>query len=287
MAVQKCALCCCQRWEKLIDYKGQLIVKCSNCGLIYKYFDSPISSNTIKNYYTEENILEHKKSNIELKKERQYERIMGLKKFKTSGKLLELGCSFGVFLQVAKEAGFDVYGIEGGMAAEFAKESLGLNVIREDFTKVKFLNEEYDIVAMFHVLEHLEHPLEFLKKVYKTLKSGGIIVIEVPDIGSLGYKIHKQKWWYIQPGHLFYFSKDTLIRILKEAGYKVLKIERVLGTIRKDTSKKTPLNRLVNVHFTGKFQKVVMKALVIIKRFVFKIAPLFGFGDVIRIYAIK
>lgn len=150
-----------------------------------------------------------------------------LDKFKQSGnKLLDIGCCAGFLLDEARRMGWDVSGIELSIwASRYAAEKFNLKIYNMSLEKADFPNEYFDVIIMQDTIEHLQHPRQMLLEINRILKTNGILYINTPDIESLTSKILKAKWWGINQFHLYYFSKNSLSRILNLSGFVVLKYD--------------------------------------------------------------
>lgn len=147
--------------------------------------------------------------------------------FKPNGKLLDIGCGSGHRMAQLKELGWEVYGIEPSLElVKYGKEKFNLNIVHGFFEEVEVPLNEFDVVTLYHVLEHVPHPKNFLMKVSTVLKEGGELLVVVPNILSLERIIFGRYWniWML-PWHLWFFSADTLLRLFYETGFKVTKIE--------------------------------------------------------------
>jgi SAM-dependent methyltransferase len=128
---------------------------------------------------------------------------------------LDIGCGSGEFLKILREYGYDeVFGVDIRSYSEMDyKTYIG------DFLALD-INRNFSVITMWHVLEHLKNPLEFLRKTYDLLESTGFIVIEVPIIDSWQFKLFGTKWRCIRGDHLNYFSIKSLYKIIERAGFK-------------------------------------------------------------------
>jgi 2-polyprenyl-3-methyl-5-hydroxy-6-metoxy-1,4-benzoquinol methylase len=133
-------------------------------------------------------------------------------------RLLEVGCGLGDFLALARTGGADVLGVEmEGLYAAHA-ERAGLPIVRDHVEAISF-DAAYDIVAMFHVLEHLEDPKATLISLRPHISAGGRLFLEVPNI--LGpWKMTLAEFFRVE--HLFNFSIETLGALLAAAGYRIV-----------------------------------------------------------------
>ena len=133
-------------------------------------------------------------------------------------RLLEVGCGLGDFLVLAREAGARVLGVElEGPYADFAEKEHGLSITRG---RVEDLDTEarFDVIALFHVVEHLEDPVGVLAALRPRLAAGGRLFIEVPDFMG-PWRIPFTEFLRLE--HLYNFSPETLRLVLARAGFRV------------------------------------------------------------------
>jgi SAM-dependent methyltransferase len=151
------------------------------------------------------------------------EKLTRIKRLKSAGMLLDVGCAFGFFLDEAKDS-FDAYGIElSPFAAAFAHAELDLNVFVGTFTTAGIEEATFDVITLWDTLEHLSSPRKALQEAARLLKTGGVLALQTGDVASLCAKFSGMRWHlYNLPEHLFFFSKDTCTRILQATGFKVI-----------------------------------------------------------------
>ena len=142
------------------------------------------------------------------------------------GTILDLGCFCGTFLHVAAERGWATYGIEPlvGLAI-YARAKFGLNVITDTLRDDSFPPEFFDVVTAFQVFEHLPDPARELTRLWRILKPGGLVVIEVPNIDTVWVRLLGKYHRHFVQDHLYFFSPQTLEALLRKAGFTVLKIQ--------------------------------------------------------------
>ena len=152
--------------------------------------------------------------------------IRGIPHFHQNGRLLEVGCSYGSYLKVMKELGWEAAGVEPNRkAAEFGGKELGVRIINDTFENAT-INEKFDVIAMRMVLEHLPSPSKALKKAYELLKEDGELIIIVPDFSGIEFRLFKQHCYALQvPNHLNHFTPSTIRRFCEKYG---LKVERII-----------------------------------------------------------
>lgn len=141
---------------------------------------------------------------------------------KSKPNLFEVGCATGFFLELAKERGWRVSGIDlSGYAIQKAKEK-GLKVSTRTFESIEN-DVHYDVIAMYDLIEHVKDPVGTIQKAYNLLQSKGLVVFTTPDAGSLWARVWGKKWHaFVPPQHLFYFSDKNLSEILVKNGFEIV-----------------------------------------------------------------
>ncbi len=156
--------------------------------------------------------------------------LKALKRHVARGRLLEIGCSTGFFLNAARLE-FDCQGVEpSAWAARIARERFGLEVHGGSFETFEAAPASFDAVAMIDVIEHVLDPGLVLARVSSLLGPGGILYLVTPDISSLSAHVLGRYWWGLRPAHLGYFSPATLRLLLEKVGLEVREI-RSFGRI--------------------------------------------------------
>jgi len=140
----------------------------------------------------------------------------------SSNKLLDVGAANGYFVNLANKSNFDASGLEiSNSAVDWAKK-LKRPVIQGTLETLEN-GVEYDVITALDVLEHVPEPLNFLKIARSKISKDGIILINVPYVGSLFSKISGKNWHaYLPPEHWMYFNKKSLRIMLKMAGFEVI-----------------------------------------------------------------
>lgn len=150
-------------------------------------------------------------------------KIEMVKKFARSGTLLEIGPAFGVFAYQAKEAGFNVDTIEmDGECCKYLTSTVGVNAVKSDLPHKAIVDmKEHDVIAMWHVLEHLEDPWKCLEAAAGNLSEGGVLVIATPNPESFQLKMMGASWPHIDaPRHINLIPAKLLARSLERFGLK-------------------------------------------------------------------
>ena len=137
-------------------------------------------------------------------------------------RLLEVGCATGSFLVAAREMGFSqIQGLDVSKPAIQHARSLGLEAVAEDFTTTdRYPAGSYDVIIMWALLEHLADPRSFIRRAYKLLADGGILLASVPNCNSLSAKLLGTRYRMVNHLHLNYFTPKSLGILLGKEGFQ-------------------------------------------------------------------
>jgi 2-polyprenyl-3-methyl-5-hydroxy-6-metoxy-1,4-benzoquinol methylase len=135
------------------------------------------------------------------------------------GKLLDIGCGSGQFLQQMQLYGWEVEGVDfDSKAVEGVKKRYGFNVHVGSLESIGYPDNSFDAITMSHVIEHVHDPVALLKECYRILKPTGYLVAVTPNINSWGHKKFEENWIHLDPPrHLHLFSDSTLRRCAIQA----------------------------------------------------------------------
>jgi SAM-dependent methyltransferase len=217
------------------EYKGieYGIERCRKCGLIY--INPRYVLENKGDFYRDPKITD-KGSTVGLRATPAIvqrfgfrEKYMGFyDKFTGSKRVLDYVCRDGSFLEVLKKRyGWNnLYGLDNRLLLVKMAAEKGFKVSNQTIEQAKFDDKFFDIIVMRHTLEHLYEPHIALQEVHRVLKDDGYLRIEVPNINSLSHKVSGNKWggFYV-PWHLYYFSKETLSRLLRQEGFEVVSLD--------------------------------------------------------------
>jgi SAM-dependent methyltransferase len=162
--------------------------------------------------------------------ERWHARKKEIVRYKDGGTLLDLGCSYGSFLESMQKPGWRLFGIEmSPHAAREARARSGGQVFVGDILEADFAADSFDVVTCFDVLEHVYEPRKVMARVVKWLKPDGIFYMLVPNIDSAEARIFRSYWYGLElPRHLTHFSPVSLRFMAQSTGLR----ERSLTTGR-------------------------------------------------------
>lgn len=228
-----CPLCHSSEHQSLYPQIYPRIVRCLSCNLIYT--NPRLKEKYLKKLYNQQYFQNENSSTFgyqnyladqEKIKKTFEKRLKRIEKMQKKGKLLDLGCAAGFFLQVAAENGWQVEGVEiSPFVANYARSHLHLNVHQADLQEINFPQKSFDLITLWDVLEHLSDPLFTFKKIRKILKDDGLLVFSTPDVDSLPAKLTKHRWvgYKLSDEHLTYLSLATLRSLCKKTGFEIVK----------------------------------------------------------------
>lgn len=249
MLHRSCCLCDSDDARLLMMDEGQRVVRCSRCGFIY--CDPIPALAELQDYYAE-SYRDVDRWRQTFGHDRFYvfrEGLREIQRYRASGVLLDVGCSLGLFLSWARQAGFETTGVElSPPAAQFARERLRLNVHCGTLQDAPFAPASFDVVTFWDVLEHVADPYGDLRRARELLKPGGLLVVRVPNVGfhllrmRLMRLIRRDGFTGLDArNHLNHFTARTLRALLGRVGFRTLKIKpgplNIYGNLPKDAVK--------------------------------------------------
>jgi len=213
--------------DHMITQEIFTVQKCGTCDF---YFTNPRpAEEIIGNYYKSEEYVSHSSSNkgiinklynivrgITLKQKRAV-----LEQLTDGRSLLDIGCGTGHFLNECKTNGWSVLGLEPDAdARSFTKEKFGIETlpVEELYEREK---SSFDVITMWHVLEHVYHLKKDVRQISGLIKPGGFLIIAVPNRESWDARNYKELWAaYDVPRHLYHFSEKNVIELMKQFDLK-------------------------------------------------------------------
>jgi 2-polyprenyl-3-methyl-5-hydroxy-6-metoxy-1,4-benzoquinol methylase len=230
-----CNICERNLAKVLFVKNGYVLVRCASCELVYVQ-NPPVSEQLRRLYsfevgYHESFRDDDKTCREQLEIGRRYYSVV--RKFKHEGRILDIGCSAGFFLKVARDLNWETYGLEiSEDTAGIARNRYGLEVAVGELQESTFSSNYFDVVTLWDLLEHVADPKKTLSIVNRILKDDGIVAISTPNVDGLfpksSYKVANllNYWPHPEPPrHLFQFSKKTLKRLLELTGFALVKIQ--------------------------------------------------------------
>lgn len=226
----------------------QAMFRCNSCDLVFAY---PMPSDeALKMWYSEEEktkrwngdlslaIARNNKTNAEVY-QIYFDFINNNMALDGKGRVLEVGCYDGLFLNYFKEMGYECEGLDLNEGfVRYGIKQYGLKLFCSDIYDLKYSDDMFDLIIFHQLLEHLNDPLKFINEVYRILKPGGRIVFSLPNIGSDCYNWQNSKSlkynFYDIPNHVTYFSKKSMHRLLMSANFENIKLQTFITEYTKD-----------------------------------------------------
>lgn len=224
----KCNICNSTNYKLVYHLNKYCLFKCIRCDTNFVY-PQPSINKKIDLNYLRYGSMENKKAYFAKKNEliiRTKRNIKLLSLYKESGRLLDIGCSYGFILKTFQDYGYKTEGIEiSKRSYQYAKKYCKVNVKYGDFNKFHYNKHSFDIVSLFDTYEHFPNPKKVINKIHRILSINGILIIQTPNFNSLISKISNKNWfWLLIPQHLFLFSIKSLKYLLENNGFKIIRI---------------------------------------------------------------
>ncbi|MAI28679.1 MAG: hypothetical protein CMP38_00580 [Rickettsiales bacterium] len=224
-----CLICGSNKKELVFVKSGFKHVLCKSCGFFYvdPTFNEEVTHSNFLNEDSYTKVLMNK-ANINLDKKKFLYALQKLNINLKNKKVLDIGCGFGFFLDVAQEHGCEVYGSELNQSCLklLKKKKIPLINNYENY------NEKFDIVSLWLVLEHLFDPALLLRQIHKLLKKNGKLIINIPNYKSLSARILKDKCsMFSGEQHINFFSIQNLEEFLNKNFFKTTLSETVISDI--------------------------------------------------------
>ncbi len=284
----RCKICGSTNTANILNNQHTNLIKCFKCDVIFVH---PQPREILKkniNFYQND-----RKNYLGAERElfkRAEKLLKEIKRYKNGGKLLEIGSSYGFFLKMARDEGFDTYGIEiSSDAVNYSRRRFGLKIFRGTIRANQFSPSNFDIIIMSDVLEHMTDPQKELGRLIEILKPQGLLFVQVPNFNSIMAKITGEGWnWLLPSVHLFHFSPNSIKIIIKSQNFKIIDIKTYDRPIE-------IVNNILNISFNNKTDTLTSKAshklikmcLYVIFYFLSPLWCRFNKGGLIQVYATR
>ncbi len=189
-----------------------------HCGICNLYFRHPFfSSNELAEAYGQ--ISETNWSYRERRNDYRlaFEAIFQLKK---SGRILDIGCYRGDFLQLFPDS-FSRYGIEPSKAAAKMAKEKGVRIVGKTLEEFESGNTRFDIITLIDVLEHLPSPFQALSKLAPFLNRNGILLFSTGNTDALPWRLMRQDYWYYSTEHVSFFNPKWFRWAARQLGFRL------------------------------------------------------------------
>ncbi len=239
-----CDLCGADDAEPLLEEKDRLhhiegtftLVRCRQCGLMYLN-PRPTPEEMVR-YYPQEYMpytpaCDHPSPLLRL--DRRYGQVKRrravIARAGKPGRILDVGCAAGLFLDEMRRAGWESYGVEiNEQAARYGQERLGLNISVGTLREAAFPDRFFNVVTLWNVLEHLHRPQETLTEIARITRPDGWLIVTIPNPDSIEARLFGPCWLgWDAPRHLYIYTQETLGRALERAGFTPVEVASFTG----------------------------------------------------------
>lgn len=268
-----CPLCQAGESTLILVDQGQPVVRCRRCGFLYC---NPIPDPAeLTEYYTRsyedwdqwEATFRHDRSVV-------FETgLQEIRRLQPQGRLLDVGCSLGFFLEAAQRAGYEVTGVDVSRSAVgFARRRLGLDARTGTLEQARFPSAAFEVVTLWDVLEHLPDPRGSLREIHRVLRPGGLLVVRLPNAGfhlpkaRLVLALAPHSFIALDAhNHLNHYTPRTLTQALTAAGFVCQRLKagpvNLYGKPFVDTVKQMYVHLTGAIHrWTGVLTANIMEA---------------------------
>ena len=218
----QCALCR-GSLEQLFDKDSYPICRCSSCGLVQ--VGAVLSRDELEEIYGEEyfssEVFHDYVAERDVRVEAARAAARTLAQLVPTGRLLDVGCAAGFFLEAAS-AHYEVTGVElSPFASSYARETLGLRVFTGDVTDGMLDGEQFDVVTVWNTIEHMADPLGAFAAIARVMRPGALLALSTGDVTGPLARLGLPNWNLMAPPyHLFFFSPKTIDLLLAKAGFE-------------------------------------------------------------------
>ncbi|MEC0232528.1 class I SAM-dependent methyltransferase [Paenibacillus alba] len=224
-----CPICEAAESKMYHRYPSFNLMKCSGCEVIYREsLESVQQDQLIMDIYDEKWVAMRDQYAVNTLREHASFNTMLLDMFvQKKGKLLEIGSGTGEFLWLAREAGWEVTGVEpSAVACEYANERYSLALHNEIWHEFIFeQGESFDAIVFWHVLEHIPNPKSFMKQVKCLLNPEGRVLFSLPNLHSLTNAIlGTASPILVEEDHLCHYAKEHIEQLMDLSGYEIISL---------------------------------------------------------------
>lgn len=233
--------------EWLFSQKGWTVNKCNSCGL--GVLDPRPSQDELAALYRAPYFVGHYDEGVAPRTEAMRKRLSQerhrtkfFSRLKKAGRILDVGCGRGYFLMACREHGFDVQGFDVSEdGAAYVRETLGIPV-QTGMLEEAFEDSSFDVITLWHSLEHTSDPAKYLEFAGRWLRPDGILVIDVPNYTSTDARMKWDAWedWDL-PYHLFHFTPKSLDMLLHRHGFIVIRRKTYHSEVIREKLRNIPL----------------------------------------------
>ncbi len=230
--VLPCSLCGSSAHKPFVRAALSSLVRCCDCGLVFvsprpgpDFITTLYGETYFRNNHSGELGYTNYIADEENIRRTARRRLRQLKRHVGPGRLLDVGCATGFFLDEAQQAGWTATGLDlSNFAVQYARQQLGLDVHQGTLDSVDLPSESFDLLTMWDVIEHVPDPLVCIQKASRLLREGGVLTLATPDVESVPARLAGPRWvgYKLSGEHITFFSARTLTKLLESCGFEVI-----------------------------------------------------------------
>ncbi len=237
LSIDKCLVCGSNQFEPFLVCKDYTvsqekfsIVACKSCG--FKFTNPRPDNAVLGNYYKAESYVSHTNSKKGIINKMYHmvrshtlkTKIKLISSFVPRGTILDYGCGTGMFLSECKRSGWETFGMEPDDNARQIASEQNLNLFSDKSTlQLHIAEKEFDVITLWHVLEHVTDMFDTLAFLKHKLKPQGVLIIAVPNHKSYDAEYYNEYWAaYDVPRHLHHFELKTMKALLDNSGFQLV-----------------------------------------------------------------
>jgi SAM-dependent methyltransferase len=154
--------------------------------------------------------------------------VSTIKKYRSNGRVLDIGCGNGEFISLLMRNGFDAYGVEpSSQAPNYFLSSASGRIYNKNLGDCKFEDNYFDCIIMWQSLEHIHSLVDTLREIKRIIKPGGLMLVSVPNDNFFESKIFGTYYYNLEvPRHLYFFTRHSLTSLFKKNGYGDIKFKK-------------------------------------------------------------
>lgn len=257
-ASKPCLLCGTSEKELLIQLGEWKVYRCRQCGL--GVLEPRPSAAELDSLYRNSYFVTRYDEGVApgsdaMRKRLSWERhrIRFFHPFLKHGHILDIGSGRGYFLLACKEHGYQAEGFDVSEdAAEYVRNTLKIPVATGAIEGAPFKEKSFDLITIWHALEHVENPRSYFENAHRWLRPGGLLVVDVPNYLSTDALKYGEAWdgWSL-PYHFYHFTPKALDKLLEQQGFTVIR--------RKTYHSEWIKNRLRQIPVLGLFARLIAK----------------------------
>ena len=244
-----CNICRIDNTRDIWSNREHRIVQCRRCGLVYA--NPRQCKDDLNKIYSRDYFLNYYIENRESRLEYFHRLFQDMPLEKREGRILDVGCGVGFFLKVARDCGWETYGVEPARyAAEFGQKEYGLSIYCGLLGEVHYKDNFFDVVTIWDVLCSVQDPMSILREVFLVLKDGGTVIIKVPNRPSIIFLIARILSLFMNakgllhlPAQIYQFTPKTLSNMMERINLKIFQVTYI-NEVKK---KRYAQNRFKNI----------------------------------------